>query len=138
MVTVKGDVTEQDAPYRTAVPRDDANAAVGIKYAAAGHGNIFDVIPGFRADFNRAAVAAQQAVADRDAPGRTAQTARLQGCFNANRIVSGAEVAVANQHGLAAVDIQRVRVGQRHGVINGQMVNVYMAAADKVHRPHGA
>ena len=61
---------------------------------------------------------------------------RFAGGFHADAVIGGAEVAVADMHVLTAVDIQRVGVGERQIVINGQVLDKHLVAAHQMRRPH--
>ena len=60
----------------------------------------------------------------------------LAGGFHADAVIGGAEVAVADVHVLAAINIQRVGVGKRQIVINGQVLNKHLVAAHQMRGPH--
>ncbi len=136
VVTGKRQIAEQQTPHGAAIARQNANPPVRIKNSAAGYRDIFHIVPGFGANLQGAAVAAQQAVSDHNLPRRPPQRGGVMGGFDTDGIVGGAEIAVADKHRFAAVDIQRIGVGHRHGVVDGEVIDMHMAAAHQMDRPH--
>ncbi len=136
VAAIEQNVAENHLAELAAVAGDQADAAIGLKDWAVVHRDMADIGEGFGADFDGATFRADQAITHHHVTGRLLELFWLAGRFDTDAIIGSAEVAIANVHMLAAVDIQRIGVGQRQIVIDGQILDEYLIAAHQMRGPH--